>query len=120
MIIDSVLLWNCLQGEDWKFKFKASQADCAILTILSAPHAGSTSDEMAAETNLTYEEAFAQMEMILGRLEAGDLPLEESLALYEQGAALAKLCASMLDEAELRVRQWQPGDETVEIEDWEE
>ena len=75
---------------------------------------------MVVEANVTYEEAFAQLEAILARLEAGDLPLEESLVLYEEGAALTKLCASMLDEAELRVRQWQPGDETVEIEDWEE
>jgi len=76
--------------------------------------------ETTGEATLTYERAFTQLEAILAQLEAGDLPLEESLALYEQGAALAKLCATMLDEAELRVRQWQPGDETAEMEDWEE
>lgn len=75
---------------------------------------------MNNEPALTYEEAFAQLETILARLEGGDLPLEESLALYEQGAALAKLCSAILDQAELRVQQWQPGDETTEIEDWEE
>lgn len=75
---------------------------------------------MSNEKTLTYEEAFAQLETILARLEGGDLPLEESLLLYEQAAALTRLCASILDEAELRVRQWQPGDVVEEIEDWEE
>lgn len=67
---------------------------------------------------LTYEEAFAQLEDILERLEQGDLPLEESLLLFEQGAALASYCARKLDEAELRVRQWQPGDQPVAFDGW--
>lgn len=67
---------------------------------------------------LTYEEAFAQLEDILERLEQGDLPLEESLLLFEQGAALASYCARKLDEAELRVRQWQPGDQPVAFDSW--
>ena len=69
---------------------------------------------------LSYEEAFGQLEEILQALEAGDLPLEQSLSLYEQGAALASYCGHMLDEAELRVRQWQPGDETTPFEEWQE
>ncbi len=67
---------------------------------------------------LSYEEAFQQLEVVLSRLEAGDLPLEESLELFERGAALAALCANKLDEAELRVRKWQPGDVTEPFEDW--
>ena len=54
------------------------------------------------------------------RLEEGDLPLEESLSLFEQGLALAASCARKLDEAELRVRQWQPGDQTTLFEGWRE
>jgi exodeoxyribonuclease VII small subunit len=61
----------------------------------------------------TFEEAFARLEEILHSLETGDLPLEESLSLYELGATLAAYCARKLDEAELRVRQWQPGHQTV-------
>lgn len=75
---------------------------------------------MGSEIALSYEEAFAQLEAILARLEGGDLPLEESLQLYEQGAALAQLCTTLLDNAELRVRQWQPGDVTVEIDNWQD
>jgi exodeoxyribonuclease VII small subunit len=69
---------------------------------------------------LTYEEAYAQLEEILQALESGDLPLEESLKLYELGAQLATFCTHKLDEAELRVRKWQPGDETTPFEEWQE
>lgn len=73
-----------------------------------------------AQSDPTYEDAYQQLERILQALESGDLPLEESLKFYELGAALAAYCARKLDEAELRVRQWQPGDEATSIEDWQE
>jgi exodeoxyribonuclease VII small subunit len=69
---------------------------------------------------LSYEEAVAKLEEILRHLEAGDLPLERSLSLYEEGVQLATYCARKLDEAELRVSQWQPGDQTVALKDWQE
>lgn len=72
------------------------------------------------DERLSYEDAFAQLEAILGRLEGGELPLEEALQLYEQGAALAAFCTRKLEEAELRVRVWQPGDQTAPFEGWEE
>ncbi len=55
--------------------------------------------------NPAFEEAFAQLEEIVGKLEAGDLALDEALALFEQGQRLATLCSSKLDEAELKIRQ---------------
>jgi exodeoxyribonuclease VII small subunit len=73
-----------------------------------------------AQSDLSYEDAYHQLEQILQALESGDLPLEESLRLYELGAALAAYCARKLDEAELRVRQWQPGDEISSLDDWQE
>ena len=73
-----------------------------------------------AQSDLSYEEAYQQLEQILQALENGDLPLEESLKLYELGAALATYCARKLDEAELRVRQWQPGDQIDSLDDWQE
>lgn len=69
---------------------------------------------------LTYEQAFSQLEEVLGKLEQGDLTLEESLALFERGAALAACCSRKLEQAELRVRQWQPGDSTPPFEGWRE
>jgi exodeoxyribonuclease VII small subunit len=57
--------------------------------------------------DLTYEEAFANLETIIAGLESGELPLEEALARYEEGVKLAARCATLLEEAELRVRAWQ-------------
>ena len=54
---------------------------------------------------LTFESAFAQLEEIVGKLEGGDLPLDEALALFEQGQKLAAFCGARLDEAELKVQQ---------------
>ena len=45
---------------------------------------------------------------------------EQALALYEQGIALANLCTRKLEEAELRVRQWQSAEQTVPVEGWQE
>jgi exodeoxyribonuclease VII small subunit len=74
--------------------------------------------------SLTYDQAFANLEDVLAQLENGDLPLEQTLALYEQGMVLAGLCARKLADAELRVRQWQgadaPGDQTKPFEGWQD
>jgi exodeoxyribonuclease VII small subunit len=62
----------------------------------------------AAETSieeLSFEEAFRDLEETVQRLEAGDLTLEESIALFERGQALAQHCSAALDQAELRVSQ---------------
>lgn len=59
--------------------------------------------------DLSYEAALAQLEQIITSLEAGELSLEKALARYEEGAALAAYCEQQLNEAELRVRKWQPG-----------
>ena len=58
--------------------------------------------------NLTFEQAFAELEETVQKLEAGGLTLEESLALFERGQALAARCNVQLDEAEIKVRQLSP------------
>jgi exodeoxyribonuclease VII small subunit len=55
----------------------------------------------AAET--TFEQALAQLEQIVQRLEKGELPLEESLKLYEEGVRLSRICHGKLEEAEGRI-----------------
>jgi len=54
---------------------------------------------------LPFEAAFAELEAIVAQLEAGQLPLEESLALFERGQALAARCGQLLENAELKVKQ---------------
>jgi exodeoxyribonuclease VII small subunit len=50
-----------------------------------------------------FEEALGRLEDIVKRMEAGDMPLEESLKAFEEGIKLARLCSRRLDEAERRV-----------------
>jgi exodeoxyribonuclease VII small subunit len=54
---------------------------------------------------LTFEEAYAELEMIVAALEAGEGPLEESMTAFTRGQALIKRCAELLDSAELKVKQ---------------
>lgn len=61
--------------------------------------------------DLTFEEAFVELEATVARLERGDLPLEESIALFERGQALAAHCNLRLDTSELKVRQLLPDGE---------
>jgi len=54
---------------------------------------------------LTYEQAFQELEDVVSALEADQQTLEQSLTLFERGQALARRCADLLDKAELRVRK---------------
>ncbi len=58
---------------------------------------------MSADETPTFEAALKQLEEIVQRLEKGELPLEESLVLYEQGIKLSRLCHGKLEEAEGRI-----------------
>lgn len=57
----------------------------------------------------SYEELYARLQEVVARLEHGELPLDETLELYEQGMQLAAACQRLLDQAELRVQQLQSG-----------
>jgi exodeoxyribonuclease VII small subunit len=52
---------------------------------------------------MSFEEALRELEVVVGRLERGDVALEESIALYERGAALKARCEKKLAEAEEKV-----------------
>jgi len=58
---------------------------------------------MSETTAPTFEAALKQLEEIVQRLEQGELPLEESLRLYEEGIRLSRLCQGRLEEAEGRI-----------------
>ena len=66
---------------------------------------------------LTFEAALAELEEIVSRLEAGELTLEESLALFERGQALSDYCNDLLDNASLRVEQLTADGEIVDVSD---
>ena len=52
---------------------------------------------------MSFEDAMRELETVVGRLESGDVPLEDSIRLYERGAALKAHCQSKLAEAEEKV-----------------
>jgi exodeoxyribonuclease VII small subunit len=54
---------------------------------------------------LTYEQAYNQLEEIVALLESDEHSLDLALKLFERGQALARYCAGLLDQAELRVQQ---------------
>lgn len=54
-------------------------------------------------SDLKLEECLGRLEEIVSSLEAGNLPLEESLKIFEEGITLARHCARYLDEAERRI-----------------
>ncbi len=51
----------------------------------------------------TFEQALLQLEQVVQKLEKGELPLEESLRLYEDGIHLSRLCHGKLEEAEGKI-----------------
>ena len=64
---------------------------------------------------LTYEEAFAELETIVNVLEEEQNPLEDAMSLFERGQTLVKRCSELLDGAELKVRKLS-GDELTDFE----
>ena len=59
----------------------------------------------APVAGMSFEAALAELEMVVGRLESGEVPLEESIALYERGAELRRHCDEKLKAAEARVAE---------------
>ena len=53
---------------------------------------------------LDFEQALAMLNELVGKLEAGELPLEESVAAFEKGVKLSRHCEALLDAAEQRLQ----------------
>ncbi|HUY09516.1 MAG TPA: exodeoxyribonuclease VII small subunit [Candidatus Dormibacteraeota bacterium] len=58
---------------------------------------------------LDYEAALADLDQVLARLEDGQVPLEEAMALYERGVRLVRRCSTLLDGVERRVSELTAG-----------
>ena len=59
---------------------------------------------MAEKTEMTFESAMTRLEEIVRALEGGNVPLDTSLALFEEGVSLVKFCNNRLDRAEQKVK----------------
>ncbi|QXE00384.1 Exodeoxyribonuclease VII small subunit [Terribacillus aidingensis] len=55
---------------------------------------------MAEEKKQSFEEAMEQLEEIVGKLEQGDVPLEQAIGFYQEGMKLSKICGDKLEQVE--------------------
>ena len=57
------------------------------------------------KSNMTFEQSMQRLEQIVRAMERGDVPLEESLKLFQEGTELVRSCGKLLDEAQLQVNK---------------
>lgn len=57
------------------------------------------------EKNVTFEQSMKRLEEIVRAMERGDVALEESLKMFQEGTELIRSCSKLLDEAELQVKK---------------
>lgn len=67
--------------------------------------------------NKTFEENMQRLEQIVRAMERGDVPLEESLKLFQEGTALVEKCGKLLDDAELQVKKISVGSDGAPVEE---
>ena len=68
------------------------------------------------EQSKSFEAAMKRLEEIVRTMERGELPLEESLKLFEEGTALVRSCGKQLDEAEMKIVKLMKGPEGEPVE----
>ncbi len=62
-------------------------------------------EEQSQISEMSFEQALRELEGVVRRLESGDVPLDESITLYERGEELRKACQSRLDAAQARIEK---------------
>ena len=73
------------------------------------------------EKGLDFEKSLAKLESIIEELENGELPLNESIKIFEEGVKLTKHCQELLTKAELKVQKLlEKDDGTLDLEDFDE
>ena len=69
-----------------------------------------------SEPSKTFEASMARLEQIVRAMERGDVPLEHSLKLFEEGTTLVRSCTALLDQAEMQIKQVMKGPDGVPVE----
>ena len=65
---------------------------------------------MSADRENLFEKKMARLQEIIAALESGDLPLEEGMALYREGAECSRFCREQLEKARHELSLWQDGE----------
>ncbi len=68
-----------------------------------------TPAEQPSQPSASFEDALAELEQLVARMESGELPLEASLTAYQRGSELVKYCAAQLDRVDQQVKVLQGG-----------
>lgn len=79
-----------------------------------------TPSKPAAAESMTYEQAVAELEALIDRMESGETPLEESLADYERGVGLLKRCRAIIAQAEQKIEYLKASTDDASAEDEED
>lgn len=66
--------------------------------------------------SIQFENAVTRLDEIVRMMEKGDLPLEQSLQLFEEGTTLVKNCNQLLNQAELKIAQLMKGEDGAPVE----
>jgi len=69
--------------------------------------------KMMSEKSLSFEQAVAELEEIVKKLEKGELTLEESISFFQRGVELTKFCSKKLDEAERSITMLIEGEDGI-------
>ena len=67
------------------------------------------------DESINFEKAIEELESIINRLEEGDVPLDDTIKLYERGAELKNLCEKKLKSAEIKIKKINQKTTTKEI-----
>ncbi len=66
---------------------------------------GAMAEEQSQIAEMSFEQALRELEGVVRRLESGEVPLDESIDLYERGETLRKACQARLDAAQARIEK---------------
>ena len=69
------------------------------------------------QNNKTFEENMQRLEQIVRAMERGDVALEESLKLFQEGTDLVRSCGKLLDEAQMQIKQVMAGPDEAPVEE---
>ncbi|TWI55946.1 exodeoxyribonuclease VII small subunit [Halalkalibacter nanhaiisediminis] len=75
---------------------------------------------MTEKTELSFEEAMAELEEVVEKLEQGDVPLEKAISMFQEGMALSKQCHEKLEQVEKQMDQILHVDGEIELLDFQE
>ncbi len=90
-------------------RWTSSSLRCTVgLIVAKKTSSSSDSKPLAEASDLSYEQAVEELELLIDRIESGEVGLERSLEEYERGVSLLKRCRAIISKAEQRLEELTP------------